>query len=157
MNVESWMTPDPVSCHPEDRDDEAARKLWETDCGVLPVVGADGRVVGLITDRDLCMSAYTKGRQLGEMQVSEAMSSEVEGCAPGDDLERALRRMAERRVRRLPVLDERQRLVGVLSLNDVFRHVAELPEGKEKARLTAATMRSMATICAPREATQVSR
>lgn len=143
MLVGSVMTPAPRTCTPEDTLDAAARWLWELDVGALPVVRGD-RPVGMLTDRDVCMAAYTQGRPLRELTVVQAMSRELHAARPEDDAARALRLMAERQVRRLPVVDQAGALVGVLSLADLE---AEVEAGRLDAKgLTSA----LAAITRPR-------
>lgn len=156
MNVSTVMTREPVTCRPEDSESHAARRMWDNDCGVLPVVDSGGRLVGIVTDRDLCMGAYTQGRALGEMDVSHAMSTDLRSCRPGEELDDALETMSDARVRRLPVVDEQDRLVGILSLNDVFREIADMPDGKDKKRLMKSAVECMAAICEPRQQAVVS-
>lgn len=135
MLVGSLMTPAPRSCAPEDSLDAAARWLWELDVGVLPVVRG-GRPVGMLTDRDVCMAAYIQGRPLRELTVAQAMSRELHAARLEDDLVDALGLMAERQVRRLPVVDGAGALVGLLSLADLE---GEVEAGRLDAqRLTAA-------------------
>jgi CBS domain-containing protein len=125
--VEQLMSRNVATCRPDDPLNVAAQLMWERDCGIVPVTAceADGeRVVGMITDRDVCMAAYTQGRALTELPVATAMSREVRSCAPGDPIGGVLRVMAASRLRRLPVVDEAGRLVGVLSLADVAREEA---------------------------------
>lgn len=148
MKVGEVMTPNVVSCHPQDGDDWAAQLLWENDCGVLPVVDSDGRPVGMVTDRDLCMAAFTRGRALNELVVADAMSREVFGCAVGDSLETALDVMRRWGVRRLPVLDADGHLVGMLALNDVVRALEV--GGAGRAALAEATLGTLRTIGASR-------
>jgi CBS domain-containing protein len=126
MRVEHLMTKDVCTCRPSTSLNEAAQMLWEADCGLGPVVDEDGsgRVVGVLTDRDVCMAAYTQGRSLCELRVDHAMAHEVVSCAPTDDLETAAGQMREARVRRLAVVDDARQLLGVLSLSDVARHAA---------------------------------
>jgi CBS-domain-containing membrane protein len=95
--------------------------MWNHDCGCLPVVDEQRRVIGMITDRDVCMAALTQGRRLDEMLVSSAMSWRVVACSPSDSIVSAEERMRMNQVRRLPVVDEGGRLLGVLSLADVAR------------------------------------
>ena len=120
MLVRDLMKP-PQVCGPADSLDRAAQLLWEHDCGVLPVVDDKRRVVGMITDRDICMAAYTQGRALSELPVSRAMAHAVVRCSPDHDVEAALHVMAEGQVHRLPVVDDNDRLLGILSLTDVVR------------------------------------
>jgi CBS-domain-containing membrane protein len=100
--------------------------MWNHDCGVLPVVGSNGaaRVVGMITDRDICMCAYFQGKPLGELQVSTVMSKEALICRPSDTLADAERIMRDGRVRRVPVVDEKDALVGMISMADLAQEAA---------------------------------
>jgi CBS domain-containing protein len=79
-----------------------------------------------VTDRDLCMACYTQGRPLSSIPVSWVLSGRVHVCSPTDTLDHAIALMRAHRVRRLVVVDARQRVSGVLSLADVARHVAAL-------------------------------
>jgi CBS domain-containing protein len=107
--------------------------MWEGDCGSLPVL-REGKIAGIITDRDLCMAAAMKPRPCTEIRVAEAMSAgDVAVVREDGSLEDALALMAERRVRRLPVVNPVGDLVGILSLNDAVR-AAEKSGGE--ARVT---------------------
>lgn len=145
------MTRDVVTCRPETDMERAAHLMWTHDCGVLPVLGERDRVVGLVTDRDLVMGAYTRGRPLAQLHVEDSMSREVAACRPSDTLEDAIRTLGRERVRRLPVIDEQGLLQGILSMNDAVRHVAASPESPVRARLAAALLESWASICSQRE------
>ena len=125
--VEQLMSRSVATCRPEDRLDQAARIMWDRDCGIVPVTVPDQdgeRVVGVITDRDVCMAAYTKGRLLADVAVATAMSSSVRTCSPDDAIGSALAIMATAQVHRLPVVDGTGHLVGLLSLADVAREEA---------------------------------
>jgi CBS domain-containing protein len=119
MKVKELMVRDVRSCLVSDSLTRAAQLMWEGDCGVLPVVGMNGSVVGMITDRDICMSAYTKGRPLAALKVENAMAGKVSSCSTESTLETAMSLMKESRVRRLPVVDAQGKLAGILSLNDL--------------------------------------
>jgi CBS domain-containing protein len=93
--------------------------MWDGDFGCVPVVGDDGRVVGIITDRDICMAAYFSGRALGAIKVADAMAKTVYACDPDAPVHVAESLMQTHQIRRLPVVDGEERLVGVLSLNDI--------------------------------------
>lgn len=121
MKVRDIMTTDVRACRPEDTLDVAARLMWDHDCGCLPVLGLDDRVQAMITDRDICMGAWSQGRSLHELHVSDTMSPRVITCRPEDDLAEAAARMEKSEVRRLPVVDEAGRLRGLLALNDLAR------------------------------------
>jgi predicted transcriptional regulator len=121
MKVKELMVREARSCRVEDNLNRAAQLMWEGDCGVLPVVEADGIVVGMITDRDICMAAYTKGGSLASLRVGDAMAKQVSSCSHETTLETAMSLMKETSVRRLPVLDAQGKLAGILSLNDLAR------------------------------------
>jgi CBS domain-containing protein len=119
MRVENLMTKGPQSCRPEDDLGVPARIMWENDCGCVPVVDAQSRVIAMITDRDICMAAYTQGRRLEDLPVSTAMSKKLTTCRPVDDARQAEDLMKKEQVRRLPVVDQAGKLLGILSLNDI--------------------------------------
>jgi CBS domain-containing protein len=111
-----------ASCTPDDGLNRAAQIMWERDCGVVPVMNPDGSIAGIITDRDICMAAYTRGLSLAAMSVESAMSHAITTCEPSDSLGHALELMAKQQVRRLPVLEHGQ-IVGLLSLADIARRI----------------------------------
>lgn len=121
MRVEETMTREVKVCSPTDSLNHAAQLMWENDFGSIPVVEGDSKIVGMLTDRDICMAAYTQGASLHGAQVSTAMSREVFSCQSGDDVTAAQREMRTHRVRRLPVLGADGKLVGIISLNDIAR------------------------------------
>ncbi len=142
MRVEDVMTRAVITCAPDDTLERAAQLLWERGCGVLPVVDGAGALVGMLTDRDALMGAYTQGQPLREVEVARAMTRVVVTCTPAASLDRALAQMSERRIHRLPVLDETGRLVGLLSLDDVAyascQHRAHGPAAQSVAEALAA-------------------
>ncbi len=149
MKVEQLMTKSPETCRSGDSLNEAARIMWERDCGCVPITSDDGsnRVTGIITDRDLCMSSYTKGIQLGEVRVEEVMSRDLQCCGPDTSFAEAQALMAASGVRRLPVLDESGQILGLLSLADLARE-AERPKNFKRRRITEAEVGgTLAAIC----------
>lgn len=119
MQVEQLMTRDVQTCGPEDCLATGAQAMWARDCGCVPVIDGERKVVGMLTDRDICMAAWIKGRSLHEIPVREAMSSQVVSCRMDEVVEIAAALMREYGVRRLPVVDLEGRLAGVLSLADL--------------------------------------
>lgn len=119
MLVNQIMSPGAISCHIDDSVHHAAQLMWEFDCGALPVVTQEQRVVAMLTDRDICMAAYTQGKPLSEIGVRSAMSQALYTCSPDDSLEKAEQLMRDHQVRRLPVVDRDGKAVGILSLNDL--------------------------------------
>jgi CBS domain-containing protein len=129
MNVREIMTSTVETCRWDDDLARAAQIMWEHDCGCVPVVDHEQKVVGVLTDRDICMAAYTQGRKLSEIPVSTAAAHKVLSCTPDDAIETAEAIMRNGQVRRLPVLDGGGRLAGMLSLGDVARHVSATGKG----------------------------
>jgi len=129
MKVKEIMTANPKVCTLTNSLADAAGLMWENDCGILPVVAEGGKVVGLVTDRDICMAASLKGRQLTNIAVEDTISGKVFSCKPDDDVHTALKTMQENRVRRLPIVAADGTLKGLLSMNDV---VLKAEEAKEK-------------------------
>ena len=97
----------------------AAQVMWEQDCGCVPITDGEDHLVGIVTDRDIAMAAYTQGLPLGAMPISLAMSSKVISVQAEDDIDSAETLMQQHKVRRLPVLGQDERLVGILSINDL--------------------------------------
>lgn len=126
MFVEQLMARQVYSCRPDDTLDRAAQLMWDHDCGSLPVCTGDGatKVVGMITDRDIAMCAMFHSRPLADLRVSEAMARDLQTCQPGVALAEAERIMREAQIRRLPVIDEEGRLIGMISLADLAREAA---------------------------------
>ena len=126
MKVREVMTRQVESCPPETDLGSAALLMWRKDCGFVPVVdGPDGRVVGTVTDRDICMGLATSGKSPSERTVREVMSDAAFTIEPDTDIDDALDVMGSHRVRRLPVVDRNGRLAGVLSLNDLVLNADE--------------------------------
>lgn len=120
MRVLDVMMGTPYSCRPEANLGEATELMWKGDCGFLPVVETDGKVVGVLTDRDVCVALGTRAKPPGDVIVADVMTHKVYSCTPEDDIHEALREMREGRVRRLPVVAKNGALVGVVSMDDVL-------------------------------------
>jgi CBS domain-containing protein len=122
MRVQDIMTADVEACSPESDLAAAAMIMWNRDCGSVPVVDTERRVVGMITDRDICMAVATRNRLASEIKVGEVMTGRVYACAPDDRIKDALETMQSAQLRRLPVVDNDGVLHGILSINDVVLH-----------------------------------
>ncbi len=133
MKVQDVMTKTVRTCAPDANLATAAMILWDNDCGLVPVVADAGKVVGVITDRDICMAVATKLRSPVDITVGEVASGELFTCAPEEDLKAALQTMRAERVRRLPVVDRSGALRGILSINDL---VLRAEEGAKAAGLS---------------------
>lgn len=128
MRVTDVMRREPLVATPGMSLERVGRLMAEVDCGFLPVVVDGGEVAGVITDRDVCLALTTRGRRPADLEVRQVMSGEVWSCGADEELTSALRVMAERKVHRLPVVDEDKHLAGVLSIDDVL--VEARPHGE---------------------------
>ena len=120
--VHAWMSRSVATVHPADSVEHAARLMADHDVGALPVTQGNRRLIGMITDRDLVVRLLARGRDPLRCRVGDAMTEDVHPVRMDDDVETALDVMARHRVRRLPVVDDRDRIVGMLSQADVARH-----------------------------------
>lgn len=148
MKIRDLMTSPVHTCRPHDSLEDAARQLWEHDCGMLPVVDHEGRVGAAITDRDICMGAYTRGGRLADLRVADSMSRDIVTCKPDDDVATAVERMAARQLHRLPVVDADGKPCGVLSLNDIAL------AGEHDQRLARAALKTLTNACHRRTPSQ---
>lgn len=119
MRVEQLMKRSLRTCQREDSLDRAAQAMWESNSGCVPVVDAGGCLVGVVTDRDICMAAHFQGGPLYALKVHEAMSRSVLTCKPQDTVADAEAFMRSNRVYEVPIIDEANHVVGVLSLGDL--------------------------------------
>lgn len=150
MRVEDVMSTQVRTCRPQDTLEAAARLLWDRDCGSVPIVDESSRVVGILTDRDICMAAYFHGQPLYTIPVSEVMTREVFTCKADDLLPQAVKILQERQVRRLPVVDPEGRLVGLLSLADLAQEAAAERGQKKRDVVDTEIGEVLAKITAPR-------
>jgi CBS domain-containing protein len=145
--AERIMTPRPATCAPSETLAQAVTRMWNLDIGWLPVVEGD-QLVGIVTDRDACIAACTRGMRMDDLTVASAMSREVWSCTPQNTIDEALGLMRAHKIRRLPVQDEEGRLVGVITLGDIAR--APAVEAERRRHHAAAVGMALAEICIPR-------
>lgn len=119
MKVKDLMTPAPRTCTAETNLAEAAALMLDADCGILPMVDAHGRLVGIATDRDMYIALATRGKLASELTVGEVARSQVFTCGPDDQVETALATMKQHHVRRLPVEGFGATVAGIISMNDI--------------------------------------
>jgi CBS domain-containing protein len=120
MLVKELMTKEVRTCRDSDTANDVARIMWESDCGCVPVLNSSDFIIGMVTDRDLCMAAYTRGQPLAAIPVATAMAPRVFCCTSDDTVEEAEVIMRRHQVRRLPVYDRTPKLVGILALSDLL-------------------------------------
>lgn len=142
MKVKDVMTSRPVACAPATTLAVAAQLMFEGDCGVLPVT-SDEKLVGVVTDRDLFIALGTSNRTASELTVGEVMVPRVWTCGPEEDVRVALAMMKDRRIRRVPVVDRGDRLLGIVSMNDLV-----LAAGPKLDVRSDAVMEALQEICA---------
>lgn len=148
MKIRQLMTTNPSTCSVADHLATAAMKMWEEDCGIMPVM-LDGELQGMITDRDIAMALAMKGASATDVRVGEVITGHVFACAADEEVSGALHTMAEHKVRRLPVLDD-GKLVGLVSMNDIVLAAASTP-GKQKKPSFAGIIETLQAICAHRK------
>ena len=148
MRVREWMTSRPEACDPDTDLAAAAMIMWRNDCGFVPVVEKhDGKLVGVITDRDICMALATRHVVAEDARVGDVMAREPHTCSSDDEVHTALQTMAAHQVRRLPAVDARGALEGVLSLNDLVRHAGAIaPRGRQDV-LSGEILSALQRIC----------
>jgi CBS domain-containing protein len=131
MKVKEAMMGTPYHCQAETNLGSATELMWNANCGFLPVEAADGKVIGVITDRDICVALGTRNRLPGDIVVGEVMTGKLYSCAPEDDIHQALQSMEEGRVRRLPVIAKNGTLAGVISMDDALLRTEPMSLGRE--------------------------
>jgi CBS domain-containing protein len=118
MKVRDVMVKDVKICGPEANLAAVAEILWKQGCGTLPVV-ENGRVLGMVTDRDICIALGTRNAKAAEAFVKDVALPKLFYCSPEDDIHTALNTMAAQKVRRLPVINSKGILEGILCLDDI--------------------------------------
>ncbi len=128
MNIESIMTKQPLCCSPAASVQDVARIMKENDVGAIPVVSdlVSKQLVGIITDRDLCISAMADGKDPRKTSIADYFTKSVVTCAPEDTLEACEQKMKQCRIRRIPVVDKQNSCIGIVVQADLAR--VERPE-----------------------------
>lgn len=150
MKVGQIMTREVRVCTQSDSLNRAAQLMWDNDCGCVPVISAngDGSLIGMLTDRDICMAAYTEGKPLLEIPVATAMAKTVISCRPGDDIRRVEALMKKNQIRRIAVVDERGALQGIVSINDLACEAEHESAAKAGIEITEAEIgETLAAVC----------
>ncbi len=135
MKIRELMSAEVVSVQSDCSLLDAARTLWKKDCGSLAVVDRDGALIGMLTDRDICMGAMTRGGTLASLNVAQSMAAPIQTLDPEADIEDALEKMRSHQVRRMPVLDDESKLVGMLSMADLINHSRSLRLKKDRTQM----------------------
>jgi CBS domain-containing protein len=127
-SIRDVMTRNPRTLAASSSTVEAARAMRDEDVGLIPIVEGD-RLVGTVSDRDIALRVVAEGKTADAVQVGEVASRELVTIDPGQDLDEALRLMATHQVRRLPVVDEDGKLIGIVAQADVVKHATSKQAG----------------------------
>ena len=119
MKVKEVMTPNATAIWLTESLADAAKLMWDNDCGVLPIIKDGRKVIGMITDRDICMAMAMRDTNPSHVSVEEVMTGKVYTIKPEDDVDQALQEMQKHKIRRLPVVNPEGELEGILSMNDI--------------------------------------
>ena len=149
MKVAELMTRNVQSCTPETNLAAAAMQMWDGDFGTLPVMDDEGNLIGMITDRDICMAAATRHEDIANIKVGDVITRQVESCSPEMSLRDALHIFENARVRRLPVVNRDERLEGILSLTDIVRYASDVRDQKSFGISHTDVVSSLKAVCAP--------
>jgi CBS-domain-containing membrane protein len=150
MKIETIMHRTVWTCRHDDTLTRAAQLMWDHDVGALPVVDDQERLVGMITDRDICMAAYTTGCALGDLKVNQAMAGDVVTCTPEDSDEAVARLMATAQIRRVPVVDRERKPQGIVTVNDLA-HAKQQGQGVSAETVTT----TIAAVTEPRPGSEL--
>lgn len=120
MLVKDLMTRGVSSCRPENNLAELVEVMWNQRCGALPIVDASGKVISMITDRDVCIALGTRNVRASDVLAQDVSPPGCISCGPEDDVRDALRTMATQELSRLPVVDGAGYMVGIISIDDII-------------------------------------
>lgn len=132
MKVKEFMTKNVGFCYSEDKLTKAAEIMRQKDCGVVPVVDASEKVVGIITDRDICLAFVSGNSKFMQFKVEKLMTTKIITCSADDKIEDALKKMRKNQLKRLAVNGKDDRLIGILSITDILISVRKDKKLKKK-------------------------
>lgn len=147
MQVKDIMTSDVTFCGTNATLTDVAMAMWNKDCGSIPVVNQDKKVVGIITDRDICMAIAMRNARTSEIVSSDLIGGLLRVCSPEDDIETALEIMAHAQLRRLPVVDKDGTLCGILSISDAIKKCAKDDKKNKKRVSRKSVLKTLRAIC----------
>lgn len=146
MKVRDVMMGTPYSVKLEANLGVATELMWKGNCGFLPVVDAEQKVCGVLTDRDICVALGTRNQTAGDVRVEEVVQRKVHSCNAEDEIHVALQTMREGHVRRLPVMEANGTLAGVVSMDDILLHAEPNSFGNEPELSANEVVRAYRTI-----------
>jgi len=127
MKCKEIMTKDPVCCLPDDEVQKAAKLMKDENVGVIPIIEDEETkgLLGIVTDRDLALRVVAENRDIISTRIKDVMTTGAVSCQPDDDLQKALEAMEKNQVRRIPVVDTNQKIVGIIAQADVATRLGE--------------------------------
>ena len=125
MKVKKIMTRDVGFCHSNDKLIKAIEIMWQYDCGAVPVVDETSKVVGIITDRDICIATSNKNRPSSEIYIVDVINGSIHTCHAKDDIKGVLKTMGRNQIKRLPVVKKSGELAGIISVTDILLSVTQ--------------------------------
>jgi CBS domain-containing protein len=148
MIVKEVMNHEVTTCRPDATLESAAMLMWNGDCGTVAIVDDESKVIGIITDRDICMAVALQHKTASEIQVQEVMSRQLFTCHPENDIMNALKTMSFQKVRRLPVINDSGQLEGIISIEDIIARADRGRRGIQTPELSYDdTMTTLKAIC----------
>jgi len=120
MKVKELMTTEVGFCSWQDNLAKAASIMWERDCGIVPVVNSELKVIGLVSDRDICLAVATRGQEASEIKTRDFIKGQIVSCQADDKIKDVLKKMRKKQVKRLPVTSQDGKLIGIISIADVL-------------------------------------
>ena len=126
MKVKKIMTAEAGFCSADENLSKAVEIMWQRDCGAVPVIDGEMKVIGMITDRDIAVAVGSNSKTAGKIKIGEVIREKVITCFEKDDAEDALKKMRRAKVKRLPVVNENGALVGIISITDLMLKAPKL-------------------------------
>lgn len=143
LPVKVLMTENPATCRPSESARATAQIMWDQNCGAVPVVNQQNVALGIVSDRDLAMTAYLRNQALSEIRLDSVMSKILCAVRPTNTVGDVLLCMSENRVRRVLVTDHGGHLLGIVALADVARYVQSLQGSDGACRMLNGTLASI--------------
>lgn len=148
MKLRELMIKEVVSCTPDTNLEAAGQMMWDHECGAIPVLDDGGHPVGIVTDRDIAMSAVLNHKPLWDIRAGEVIGNrELHTCHLDDDVQIALSTMQAHKVRRVPVIDGDGRLQGMVSIDDVISRSGRASGKTRPAASLDETMTTLKAVC----------
>lgn len=151
MSIKNIMHKNVRCCDTASSLEQVATEMWNDDLGIVPVIDGGNKLVGVITDRDIAIAAALKHRPLWEITASELVEGKVcHFCHPEDDIHDVLKTMSESQIRRVPIVNDRQEVVGMVGVKDIADHTARTGKAMGKDEFSSEEfLGTVRQICRP--------